>query len=71
MTGCQKLTIALFLGILNFKIITINMNLFIEIRYNILLQCLRNCIEVEKIQLCVKNLLFKEFPTKYFGCPER
>ena len=56
-TGCSKLAIVNVLGILYFKrpqyiqITTIDMYLFIKIRYDILIHCHGNYIQVKKSQL--------------------
>ena len=56
-TGCPKLIIVKFWGVLFFKgghnvlrLPPLNIYFLIEIRHNILIQCHRDCTEVEKIQ---------------------
>ena len=86
-TGCPKLTILKLLGVSHIfqgrspytHITTTNMYLLIEIRHNILIQCHKNCSDVNEIPIMCLELTLRNFSLKKldvlrgdfwrFGCP--
>ena len=49
------------------QITTINMYLLIEIRHNILIKCLGNCIELEKSNFMLEIDILRNYSQKHLG----